>query len=998
MFQWGEDCRDGFRQKKTASVDAGDLLDPGLNIVDLSVGRCSVGFVKSNGNAFIIRTTVRKDGTRAVQRQSKRVFICSESDQCKVKIQAVRCADESVTVLSEAGIVFCVDAGHARFIPRTPEALRNRPVSQVACGSQHFVTLTRDGQVYTWGQGSRGQLGLGEEHQDTHSPQHLLSLSAMPLVQISAGGEQSFALSVSGGVFGWGRNDCGQLGLGDRTDRHTPTSIHCLNKKKTVDVSCGNDHTVILTKTGAVFTFGSGKYGQLGHNSFRDEVRPRLVAELWGTKVTKIACGRHHTLALTASRRVYSFGCDEQGQLGYRQESHPSVPLPVQLPRDTTISLIISNIYAGENYSFATCTSLQGAGVEANTDNVSYHCIESGINKWMSKRKSKSRQELKKDILKTISSASCWNQSFLDQSNEKHFQTSPEYSGLNLSLAQQAFEKLAKKDIVLMEVEDAVLLLLPSLVEKPVGVEGLRIFLLLSELLHVTQSEELAVNAAAAMQRLSTESLRVIGDWWYSLSPSTMIKHVEAWKNAVSERLGLVYLSFDPTVTNLLLVLQNMYNANNRIAGCPRIPEKTFCLQIDQPFVEADVEHLQMVRSKNVDNQTKFLLDFPFLMDVTSKVYAFNYVAARSKGIAGPQWFLRIIGEIPHLVDHLKLRLKRATLWKDAFTQLAAAAPDTFKNMLVVYLDEDPKISNVYKCDLFHHVFNDMVSTQSDMFMFDDSKTLVWFPSKVTEEDKKTFLVLGVLCGLAMYNQCIMRLPFPLVLFKKLLDVEPTLEDLKEFSNIGRSLQDVLDYEDDVLQNLYMSYLIHWDGTEVDLDPQCPGKPVTSQNKKEFVDAYVNHVFNTSVDGAFQEFKRGFFQVCDQDLVKLFRAEELQELLVGKDTFDWTKLKENTIYSGGYKADHPTIQMFWEVFGELTEDQRKDFIWFLTGFRRVPVFGMDQIKMLIEVKQVQSDCPDQHYPESLTCYSLLILPLYSTKEVMRDRLTEALIPENVFLT
>ncbi|XP_068168691.1 probable E3 ubiquitin-protein ligase HERC3 isoform X4 [Antennarius striatus] len=778
MFQWGEDCRDGFRQKKTASVDAGDLLDPGMNIVDLSVGRCSVGFVKSNGNAFIIRTTVRKDGTRAVQRQK---YV-----QCKVKIQAVRCADESVTLLSEAGIVFCVDAGHARFIPRTPEALRNRPVSQVACGSQHFVTLTRDGQVYTWGQGSRGQLGLGEEHQDTHSPQHLLSLSAMPLVQISAGGEQSFALSVSGGVFGWGRNDCGQLGLGDRTDRHTPTSIHCLNKKKTVDVSCGNDHTVILTKNGAVFTFGSGKYGQLGHNSFRDEVRPRLVAELWGTKVTKIACGRHHTLALTASRRVYSFGCDEQGQLGHRQESHPSVPLPVQLPRDATNVLIINNIYAGENYSFATCTSLQGAGVEANTDNVSYHCIESGINKWMSKRKSKSRQELKKDILKTISSASCWNRSFLDQSNEKHFQTSPEYSGLNLSLAQQAFEKLATKDYILMEVEDAVLLLLPSLVEKPVGVEGLRIFLLLSELLHVTQSEELAVNAAAAMQRLSPESLQVIGDWWYSLSPSTMIKHVEAWKNAVSERLGLVHLSFHPTVINLLLVLQNMYNANNRIAGCPRIPEKTFCLQFDPTLVQIDVEFLELVQLENVDNQTKFLLDFPFLMDVTSKVYAFDYVAARSKGIAGPESFLRIIFEMPPLVDHLKLRLKRATLWKDTFTQLAAAAPDTFKNMLVVYLDEDPMISNVYKCDLFHHVFNDMVSTQSGMFMFDDSKTLVWFPSKVTEEDKKTFLVLGVLCGLAMYNQCIMRLPFPLVLFKKLLDAEPTLEDLKEFSNIGR--------------------------------------------------------------------------------------------------------------------------------------------------------------------------------------------------------------------
>lgn len=58
------------------------------------------------------------------------------------------------------------------------------------------------------------------------------------------------------------------------------------------------------------------------------------------------------------------------------------------------------------------------------------------------------------------------------------------------------------------------------------------------------------------------------------------------------------------------------------------------------------------------------------------------------------------------------------------------------------------------------------------------------------------------------------------------------------------------------------------------------------------MDAYVNHVFNTSVEGVFQEFKRGFFQVCDQHLVKLFQPEELQVVLTGKDVYDWAKLKQ----------------------------------------------------------------------------------------------------------
>lgn len=67
------------------------------------------------------------------------------------------------------------------------------------------------------------------------------------------------------------------------------------------------------------------------------------------------------------------------------------------------------------------------------------------------------------------------------------------------------------------------------------------------------------------------------------------------------------------------------------------------------------------------------------------------------------------------------------------------------------------------------------------------------------------------------------------------------------------------------------------------------------------MDAYVNHVFNTSVQDVFQEFESGFFEVCDRDLVVLFRPEELQEVLVGKDVYDWNKLKQ--VHSKYTKSD-----------------------------------------------------------------------------------------------
>ncbi|XP_071362182.1 probable E3 ubiquitin-protein ligase HERC3 isoform X2 [Trachinotus anak] len=986
MFSWGEGCPPGFRLRRGSNIATEDgvhLLDLSYRIGDLSAGHSLLAFVKTDGKAHIIRTRGR----------GKHEFV-----ECKEKIQAVSCGDDVVTLLSDRGRVFCVDATHTPFTPRTPAALCNIKVSQVACGGQHSVALTKDGQVYSWGQDSRGQLGLEKRKPGANSPQHLRSLSAIPVVQIAAGGEQSFALSVSGGVIGWGRNDRGQLGLGDTKDRPTPTPVHYLNMKKTIHISCGTDHTAILTKDGGVFTFGSGQYGQLGHNSFCDELRPRLVAELWGAKVVKIACGRHHTLVLTDSRGVFSFGSGEQGQLGRGEKSHPSVPLPVHLPQDTSDGPKIRNIYAGGNCSFAMCMSDEDIHHGLNTDamnNLTQHSLDGMIDRWTSESDSKSWKKTKQEIHRMFSSASCLNQSFLDRSKDKHFQTSPKYSGLNLSLAQLDFKKLVKKDVVLAKVEAAVLQMLPSLDVKPVGVEGLRIFLLLNELLCVIQKHKqplctkLAEAVAAALLRLSAGSLQDIEDWWSSLSASTMVKHIKVWKQALSVILSIRPVPRNSGVKNLLLVLQHMYNANNRIARHRRIPKKTYCLEITMDVLVEDMQ-LWHLKSQNKDGnyQPLILCNYPFVMDLKSKQMAFDISAG----------FTQVLLPGPFgwgFPSYFELKLTRASLLEGTFEQLAAAHHSAFKKPLVVYLDDNPKLTDVYKRDFFHHLFHDMVSPKSGMFMFNDTQTLAWFPSKTTEKDKTNFFLFGVLCGLALYNQSIIHLPFPLALFKKLLGIQPTLEDMMEFSpSVGKCLQYTLDYEGDLEDQ---PFLINWDGMDVDLDPQNPGKLVTSQNKKEFVDAYVTHAFSTSVESVFEEFKRGFFLVCDEDLVKLFGPEELRGVLVGKDVYDWAKLKQNTAYEWQFYDGHPTILMFWEVFDELSEELKKDFLFFLTGFRRVPVLGMDQIHMKVRVKQIQSGSYDQHLPESLTCHSILELPLYSGKEVMRDRLTEALIPDRGFL-
>ncbi|XP_023267168.1 probable E3 ubiquitin-protein ligase HERC6 [Seriola lalandi dorsalis] len=469
-------------------------------------------------------------------------------------------------------------------------------------------------------------------------------------------------------------------------------------------------------------------------------------------------------------------------------------------------------------------------------------------------------------------------------------------------------------------------------------------------------------------------------------------RYVKMWKQSLS-----VILSFQPVprnsgVRNLLLVLQYMYNVNSRIPESQRMQESDFCLSIDEGFLQEDLQLWRsQLKRKSAHAEPLILCSFPIVLDLQSKKAVFDmntfYTNVEAVSYAVMD-FLMEFGCFPPCPQDVLfvLDLSRASVLEDTFEQLADQ--EDYKRPLMVFFDENPTIDNVYKKDFFYEVFHKMVSAESEMFMFNDSTTLAWFPSTATQEHERYFL-FGVLCGLALWNQCIIHLPFPMVLFKKLLGVKPSLEDMMEFSPcVGKSLQDIL--EDDDIDDLDMCFLITWDGTDVDLDPENPEKPLTSQNKKEFVDAYVNHAFNTSVESMFREFRRGFFQVCDRDIVRLFRPNELHEVLVGKDFHDWEKLKTNTAYEGGYHVDHPTIQMFWEVFDELTEDQKKAFLWFLTGFERVPILGLENIKMIIRGLQVEDVSADQYYPQTHTCFSCLELPLYSTKEIMQTRLTEAL--------
>ncbi|KAI0983170.1 hypothetical protein GJ496_005060, partial [Pomphorhynchus laevis] len=202
-------------------------------------------------------------------------------------------------------------------------------ILQIASGYHHLLAMGSDGVIFSMGLNEFGQLGTGNK--DTaYTPTKLASFQGIPPYQISCGGYHSILISISGSVFTFGSNSFGQLGVSGTVQIY-PQHVKQLHGQRSRFATCGENHTAIITSDGGVFTYGAGMYGQLGHSSINHESLPRKVFELMGICVTQIACGRYHTVALVPSTgRFYAFGLATNGQLGIKNQDNVKMPTVVQ--------------------------------------------------------------------------------------------------------------------------------------------------------------------------------------------------------------------------------------------------------------------------------------------------------------------------------------------------------------------------------------------------------------------------------------------------------------------------------------------------------------------------------------------------------------------------------------------------------------------------------------------------------------------------------------------
>ncbi|NXS10800.1 HERC4 ligase, partial [Neodrepanis coruscans] len=141
--------------------------------------------------------------------------------------------------------------------------------------------------------------------------------------------------------------------------------------------------------------------------------------------------------------------------------------------------------------------------------------------------------------------------------------------------------------------------------------------------------------------------------------------------------------------------------------------------------------------------------------------------------------------------------------------------------------------------------------------------------------------------------------------------------------------------------------------------------------RKEYVDLFVNYMFNESVQKPFEDFMQGFLRGCPARNWKMFLPKELQIVLQGHPTIDWHLLEKNVRYRKYNKSDQ-AIKDFWTVFHKLSEKKKKMFLAFLSGSDQIPGYQLECFTFYIEDPQAKN--PDEVYPSAATCHLVLFLP------------------------
>ncbi|VDD80005.1 unnamed protein product [Mesocestoides corti] len=293
-------------------------------------------------------------------------------------------------------------------------------------------------------------------------------------------------------------------------------------------------------------------------------------------------------------------------------------------------------------------------------------------------------------------------------------------------------------------------------------------------------------------------------------------------------------------------------------------------------------------------------MELPFMLQTTTKSTQLYYdnrlnMLQERRGAILHALFATSTSDAALEMPYFKICVARERVVEDALVALELtrmeAVGDLKKQLYVEFDGEQGIDEGGLSKEFFQLIIERIFNPDYGMFVFDEESQCYWFNrSPLAEELDREYCLIGTILGLAIYNNIILDIHFPAVLFRKLCGkLASSLADLEDaWPDLAHGLQALLDYEGDNFEedhclNFVISYSdMFGQVVTQELVPDGASKPVTIANRQEFVDRTVDFLLNTSVRKQFSAFRKGFLSVVeDTPLFSLFSPSEVELLLRG---------------------------------------------------------------------------------------------------------------------
>lgn len=429
---------------------------------------------------------------------------------------------------------------------------------------------------------------------------------------------------------------------------------------------------------------------------------------------------------------------------------------------------------------------------------------------------------------------------------------------------------------------------------------------------------------------------------------------------------------------------------------------------------------------------------YPFFLSMGAKMKILEYDARRQMETKARETYFNNVISGRAQDTHFHLNVRRDCVVEDSLQRISEAVGqlqgDLKKGLRVHFAGEEGVDAGGLRKEWFLLLVRDIFEPNHGLFLYDDDSHLCYFNPNSFETSDQYYMV-GVLLGLAIYNSTILDVALPPFAFRKLLAAAPssittstlagtgvksvmnyTLDDLAELRpSLASGLRKLLSFDGDVESTFLWSFTVPMERygvvAEVPLIPGGEHKPVTNDNRHEFVSLYVRYLLDTAVTRQFEPFKRGFFTVCAGNALSLFRAEEIELLIRGseEERIDVDALRGVAVYEN---FRHPpgsdthgeviktaveehvdVVRWFWEYFRDDADPrEQRRLLQFITASDRIPATGAAGLVLRVVAGgdgTGTGEGENDRFPVARTCFNLITLWGWKSKERLVERVRGA---------